>query len=151
MTWLELTYRIKGEYGVHIELKPLHRYSKMFGACTVWKEHVGLTENTISYEICTLLMLQAWNLSGDLWGGGNSKWTPYSCFMRQDNPIGFSVIRECYQIDLWGINTVCTVSLNLITLVKYLRYIQIPGRYHSILQLSLPRIHSTVLDKGDSN
>ena len=43
--------------------------------------------------------------------------------MRQDNPIGFSVIRECYQIELWGINTVCTVSLNLITLFKYLGYI----------------------------
>ena len=54
-TLLELTRRIKREYGVHIELPPPHRSSNRFQACTVCKEHVGLTENSVSCETCDVL------------------------------------------------------------------------------------------------
>ena len=52
---LELTRRIKREYGVHIELPPPKGSSDRFRPCTVCKQHVSLTQNWISCETCDSL------------------------------------------------------------------------------------------------
>ena len=47
------------------------RSSKIFSACNVCKEHVGLTENSAAYETYSLETVQDRNILEDLWGGSN--------------------------------------------------------------------------------
>ena len=54
-TLLELTRRIKRQYGVYIELPAPHQSSNRFRPCAVCKEHVSLTQNSISCETCDVL------------------------------------------------------------------------------------------------
>ena len=52
---MELTRRIKRQYGVYIELPAPHQSSNRFRPCAVCKEHVSLTQNSISCETFDVL------------------------------------------------------------------------------------------------
>ena len=97
--YLELTYRIKGEYGVHIKLLLPHRSSKIFEPAlfekSTFKQKTLLKcilckqcRLKIYHKICEIVVIQ-YEHHILVW-----------CV--KSTPIGFFVIiRECYQIKLW--------------------------------------------------